>query len=118
VFVGGLLWKRVNSRVAFITLLLAFPMFVMPYLLRILSIQMNVFNVAGFVLLITIGIFILLTLGQPVRETDEGQKLVWKWSMVKLPEEIFSIYKPWYRNLVFWGGVMVLVYVLIYIKFW
>lgn len=118
VFVGGLLWRRVNGRVAFWTLMLAFPMFVMPYLLRLLHVEMNVFNVAGFMLIFTIGIFILMTLSQSRSLIDKKQELIWNISMVKLPDEIFSIYKPWYKNLVFWGGIMVGIYILIYIKFW
>jgi SSS family solute:Na+ symporter len=118
IFLGGLLWKRVNSKTAFIMLLLSFPMFLAPYLLRILKVEMNVFNVAGFFLVGFILIFVVTTLLTRTTELEKEPALVWRPSMVKLPEGLTAINRIWYRNLFFWGSVMVALYVLIYIVFW
>lgn len=118
VFVGGLLWKEVNSAVAFLTLLLSLPMFGIPYLLRLLQIDMNVFNVAGLVFIATLCVFILLTLLLQKKESISDQSMVWKLSMIKLPIELSTNNRVWYRNLFFWGALMVSVYILIYITFW
>ena len=118
VFLGGLIWKKVNSKVAFITLLLSFPMFVIPYLLRILNIQMNVFNVAGIVLIAMILLFILLCMFTSRKRPTEEHTLTWNYSMIKLPAQLSGFNKPWHRNLLFWGTVMILAYILIYIIFW
>ncbi len=118
IFTGGLLWKKVNSRTAFITLLLSFPMFLAPYILRILKVEMNVFNVAGFFLIGFIIVFVLMTLLTGKSELEKEPAMVWKPSMVRLPGELTAINRVWYRNLFFWGSVMVALYVLIYIVFW
>jgi SSS family solute:Na+ symporter len=118
IFVGGLLWKKVSSRVAYITLLLAFPMFFMPYLLRLFSVEMNVFNVAGIVLFLMILLFIMLTLKYNQEEARDKQSFTWNVSLIKLPGEIAAQYRPWYKNLLLWGSVMVIIYILIYILFW
>jgi len=118
IFVGGLLWKKVNSKTAFIMLLLSFPMFLTPYLLRLLKIEMNVFNVAGFVLVGFILVFIITTLLTKSTELENKTTMIWRPSMIKLPEGLTAINRIWYRNLFFWGSVMVALYILIYIVFW
>jgi len=118
VFVGGLLWKKVNSNTAFIMLLLSFPMFFIPYLLRILNVEMNVFNIAGFFLVGFIIVFITTTLLTKSSESEETSTMIWRPSMIRLPEGLRAINRIWYRNLFFWGGVMVALYILIYIIFW
>jgi SSS family solute:Na+ symporter len=118
IFVGGLLWKKVNSKTAFIMLLLSFPMFLTPYLLRLLKVEMNVFNVAGFVLVGFILVFIVTTLLTKSTELENKTTMIWRPSMIKLPEGLAAINRIWYRNLFFWGSVMVALYVLIYIVFW
>ena len=54
IFVLGVLWRRVTSKAALWTLCLSFTMLVLPYVLRLLRLTTNVYNVAGFVLLLTI----------------------------------------------------------------
>jgi SSS family solute:Na+ symporter len=118
IFVGGLIWKKVNSITAYVMLLLSFPMFAIPYLLRILNIQMNVFNIAGLFLIGFIIVFIITALLTKSSESEEASTMIWRPSMMKLPRELVTINRIWYRNLFFWGSVMVALYVLIYIIFW
>jgi hypothetical protein len=99
-------------------LLLSFPMFLAPYLLRILKVEMNVFNVAGFTLIGFILIFIVTTLLTKRSEQENKPEMIWRPSMVKLPEGLMAINRIWYRNLFFWGSVMVALYVVIYAVFW
>lgn len=117
VFLGGLLWKRVNSQVAFIILLLSFPMFVMPYILRLFEVKMNVFNVAGIVLIVYFIIFVIITLFQKIKPDEQEKQFTWDLYMVRLPEMISSSI-PWYKNLLLWGGFMVGIYIYIYVVFW
>lgn len=118
IFVGGLLWKKSNSNTAFIILLLTFPMFAIPYVLRIMKIQMNVFNVAGFVLAGVILLFIILNLLSSKKIMKADQLITWNVSMIKLPSQLSFYNKIWYKNLLFWGFLMVMFYVLLYIIFW
>ena len=118
VFLGGLLWKRVNSQVAFIILLLSFPMFVMPYILRLLEVEMNVFNVAGLVFIVYIIIFIIITLSQKTKPDEQEKQFTWNFSMVKIPETYPPAHQPWYKSLLLWGSFMVGVYIYIYAVFW
>jgi Na+/proline symporter len=118
IFTGGLLWKKVNSKTAFIMLLLSFPMFLTPYLLRILKVEMNVFNVAGLFLVGFIIVFVITTLLTKTSILENESTMIWRSSMIKLPEGLTVINRIWYRNLIFWGSVMVALYVLIYFVFW
>jgi len=117
VFVTGVLWKRVNSTVAFWTLCLSFPMLILPYLLRIFKVQMNVFNVAGIVLIFTILFILVLTLAT-TRERHDRSGFIWNIRMSKLPPELTARDYRWYKNILFWSIFMVAVYVVIYSVFW
>jgi SSS family solute:Na+ symporter len=117
VFVAGVMWKRVTGTVAFWTLCLSFPMLVLPYLLRIFKVQMNVFNIAGIVLIITIAFIIIFTLLKNKRGTKESD-IIWNPRMSRLPQDTRGLNSPWYRNLTFWSIVMIAVYLVIYIVWW
>jgi Fe2+ transport system protein B len=79
---------------------------------------MNVFNIAGLFLIGFIIVFIITALLTKSSESEEASTMIWRPSMMKLPRELVTINRIWYRNLFFWGSVMVALYVLIYIIFW
>jgi hypothetical protein len=118
VFVAGVLWKRVTNKSALWTLLLSFPMLILPYLLRIFEVQMNVFNVAGLVLIGTILFLVLTSLLTKPSTTQEGQDYIWKFSMRHLPSELVAEGYPWTKSILFWTLVMVGIYITIYAIFW
>ncbi len=117
VFVTGVLWKKVSGSAAFWTLCLSFPMLILPYLLRIFKVQMNVFNVAGIVLIITVLFIVLFTLIRKQKKT-ESTDLIWNLKMSKLPAEMTVKGYHWYKNLVLWSILMVVIYIIIYTVFW
>jgi len=118
IFVLGGLWDGLTDRSAFWTLLLSFPMLVLPYVLRTFEVDMNVFNVAGFVLAFTL-IFTIITslLTKTEKKSDLGD-YIWNISMLKIPQNIFSGKYYWFRKAGFWAVVMIIAYLTIYYIFW
>jgi SSS family solute:Na+ symporter len=115
IFVMGILWKGVTSKAAWLTLCLSFPMLLLPYILRITDVSMNVYHVAGFVLVLTILFCWIVSLATK-RETEfrSRDEVVWKFSMSQLPSSLFPNGYPWYKRVSFWAIGMVVLYVLLY----
>lgn len=118
VFVGGVLWNRAGNKAALYTLYLAFPMLALPYILRLMHVEMNVFNVAGFVLIFTIIYFLLAGYMTPAPGADKKLNYIWKPQMIFLKPEDDEKHKKWYQNLFFWAIMMATFYAVIYIIFW
>ena len=79
---------------------------------------MNEFNLAGIIFVISFIFALLVSLltEEPGKEKVAG--LVWKPSMMKLPEDEIAAGYPWYKNLWMWSAVWVAVMVAIYTRFW
>ena len=118
VFAAGLLSKKISRTTAFWIMLLSFPMFFMPYLLRIFHVKMNVFNFSGIVLAIVILLTALLTLFTREQEPERTKDYVWNFSLRNLPAEITAGGYPLYKRISFWALVMTGIYLLIYILLW
>jgi len=118
IFVLGGLWRRVTTTAALWTLLLSFPMLVLPYLLRALEVKMNVFNVAGFVLIFTLLFTVVLSLVTREKHPEGKEKFIWRPSMARLTWDPRIGELPWYRKLSFWTMVLVSMYVFIYATLW
>ena len=119
VFLAGVLWKKTSSNAAFWTLCLSFPMLILPYLLRILNVEMNVFNVAGLVLIGTV-IFIIVLTNAGSRSPTEPihSNFTWNINMSRIPMGAGIAAYPWYKSIVFWAVVMMLAYAFFYVIFW
>jgi hypothetical protein len=105
--------KRINSKLAFILLMLTFPMFLAPYAVKEIGITMNIYNVAGLVwacLIVFAVLYMFLFNQEPVSKNDDAIGLYVKDTAV--------IQMPWYKSIAFWGSIMVLAYLTIYIIFW
>ena len=88
-------------------------MLILPYLLRIFNVGMNVFNVAGFVLIFTI-LFILIASLMTRKEKEEtSEEFIWKSSMRFLPQDIIKKGYPLYKRIGFWIVIMSLIYIFI-----
>jgi hypothetical protein len=55
---------------------------------------------------------------KPAPSRQVVDKWVWRWSMLRLPEEITAGNYPWYKRLFLWWLVLLIVYVVLYIVFW
>ncbi len=121
-FVLAIFWKRTTEKAAFWTLMLCFPLFVLPYFLQIgeqaYAWQVNEFNLAGVVFILSLIFCFTVSLLTSPPEPKPIEDLVWKPSMVSLPQEELSHGYPWYRNLWLWCGIWVTIMVVIYSKFW
>jgi SSS family solute:Na+ symporter len=122
VFILAILWKRMTARAAFWTLAMCFPLFILPYALRIGEIQygwqMNEFNLAGIIFIFSLAFAVIVSLFTAQSGRDQVEGLVWVPSLVRLPEEELAAGYPWYANLWLWSGIWVAVMTAIYIKFW
>lgn len=116
IFVMGILWKGVTPKAAWYTLCLSFPMLLLPYVLRITEVSMNVYHVAGFVLVFTILFCWMISLiTQEKGELAEARnELVWTPSMSRLPPQLFPSGYPWYKRVSVWAIAMVALYVILY----
>ncbi len=107
-FLLGIFFKRMSSKLAFYLMLLTFPMFLMPYIVKLLGITMNIFNVAGIVWIVT---FLSSVLYMFVADNTD-----------KKPERTLFLNEttkvPWYKSIVFWVIVMVVCYFTIYFLLW
>jgi len=122
VFLLAALWKRATSKAAFLTLSLCFPLFALPYLLQIaersLGRQINEFNLAGIVFIISLIFMAVVSLLTKPPRPQQVEGLVWQPSMVKLPKEELAAGYPWYKNLWLWCFIWLATTAFIYYKFW
>jgi solute:Na+ symporter, SSS family len=122
VFLLAILWKRMTAKAAFWTLAMCFPLFILPYALRLGEIrfgwQMNEFNLAGIIFIFSLGFAVTVSLFTDKSDSDHLEGLVWNPSMMCLPKNEIAAGYPWYRNLWLWSGIWVGVMTAIYVKFW
>lgn len=112
-FLLSMITKRINSKLAFLLLMLTFPMFLAPYAVKQIGITMNIYNLAGLVwacLLAFAVLYMFLFNPEPVSKNEDPIGIYVKDTAV--------IQMPWYKSIAFWGSIMVLAYLTIYIIFW
>jgi SSS family solute:Na+ symporter len=109
IFVMGVLWKGVTDKAAFLTLCLSFPMLVLPYLLRLFQVTTNVYNVAGFVLLLTV--LFCWGVSLATKQPKEAPLIVSR-------DMLHTERVAWYKSTWFWAVVMIVSYILLYAFFW
>jgi solute:Na+ symporter, SSS family len=115
-FVAGLVSKKIHARAAYLTLMLTFPMLVVPYFLNILKIGWNPYNIAAIMILPVI-LFIILASWILKRKELESD-MVWAPAMNRLPETIVTGNYPVYKRVSFWATIMILLYISAYVIFW
>lgn len=109
-FLLGVLSKRMTANLAFYLLLSTFPMFLMPYILKATGVDLNIFNVAGVLWVVLLGICLLHITFFGEKKAPEPEPMP---GTVPADEIV-----PWYQSVPFWLSVMVLCYIGIYILFW
>lgn len=107
-FLFGIFSKRMSAKLAFYLLLFTFPMFVMPYVVKLLGITINIFNVAGIVWIITFTTC-LLYMFLIDKTVQHQEKTLFLFEKIRV---------PWYKNIMLWGLVMVLCYLIVYGLLW
>ena len=111
VFFLGILWKNFSDRAAVITLLLSFPMFLMPYLLNFFSIGLNAYVAAGYTLIIVLVFSVLISILLPNKDKKEVSGLIWASSLLKENDRSH----PWYKTISFWAVLLLVIYIGIYV---
>lgn len=117
IFLLGIFWKGLTTTSAFLTLCLSFPLLALPYLLRLWHVQMNVYNIAGFVLVGCLVFTVVTSLITKSRYQTKPEYL-WSTSMIKLPAQIFPNGYKWYKRVGAWAVLLAFIYIFLYAMFW
>jgi solute:Na+ symporter, SSS family len=111
IFVMGVLWRGLTNEAAYATLCLSFPMLALPYLLRLWKVSMNVYHVAGLVLLFTVLFAVLVSLATFKMTT--GSTLIVSKDTLRNDEKVV-----WYKSIMFWSIIILLMYITVYAVWW
>lgn len=114
VFFSALLWKRSNNFSATTTLLLCVPLTLLPFLLNQLKINVNVFNMAGLLLVPVTCFHVLMTYLRHAPDAKDIEKWIWKPYMLFLPKRSY----PWYKKLWLWWAALLAIFAGLYVLFW
>ncbi len=118
VFVSALLWPRANNFSATATLLLCIPFTMLPFLMHQLKIEVNSYNMAGLLLIPVTGFHVLMAYLTKAPDRQKIDKWMWKPSMLWLKTSEANQPRQWYKNLLLWWVVLLVIFVGIYAIFW
>jgi SSS family solute:Na+ symporter len=118
IFVLGILWKRFSNNAAWFTLILSFPMFLMPYFINFFEVETNAFIVAGYTLIIVIILAVVISILTPGSVDPASSQYTFKKEMIRLPSDISDGRDHWYKSVTLWAVLMIVAYVFIYILWW
>jgi len=118
VFVSALLWKRANKFSATATLLLCLPLTLLPYFLHRFNINFNAFNMAGLLLIPVTGFHVIMAYLKPAPSQEKIDNWMWKPSMLRLPEAETAGNYPWYKRLLIWWVILLIVFFSLFAIFW
>ena len=120
VFILAVGWKRATPTAALWTLMLCFPLFVLPYILRVgeqnYGWQVVEFNLAGIVFIIAFIFMVVVSLFTKPPKPEQVNGIVWKPSLIKPQKEDLGSDYRWYKNLWLWGTIWVAIFTAIYIR--
>ncbi len=111
IFLAGIFSPRVSAQSAFFTLCLSFPMLLLPYALKALAVTMNVYNVAGFVIIFTLLFLMMLNLIFPKKQDTLSSEFVTN-------TNDFAIDVVNDKSLIFWSLIMAVCCILLYWWLW
>lgn len=118
IFLLAVFWRRATATAAAWTLALCFPMFVLPYWLRMAGVEMNAFNIAGIVYVASITCMVLLSLATPPPNPESVDRVIWSRAVMRLPRAIVASGYPIYRRVGLWWALTVGMFVALYIAYW
>ena len=101
-------------------LFLAIPMLILVFVRQAFGVlaEVNVFNLGGIVFIISFVFMIVVSLYTRPVEAERLTATIWRPRMLKLPEEELKRGYPWWKSIGLWFALVVLCFVIIYIKFW
>ncbi len=120
VFFLAIFWKRMTRTAALMGLLLAVPLLAVVFLRQFYGVlgSVNIFNLSGLTFLISLGAIVLVSLRSAPPRPDNLAGTLWRRDMVRLPEAELEKGYPWWRRISLWFGLVVAVFVVIYIILW
>ncbi len=118
IFLLAVFWGRATNAAAAWTLGLCFPMFILPYLLRIFEVEMNTFNIAGVVFVLSLLFMVLVSRWTEAPDPAKIASVMWRRSTLDLPRDILAAGYPVYRWVSIWWVITIAIFVGLYIKYW
>jgi len=120
VFFLAIFWKRATNTAAVVTLLCAFPMLLIVFLRQFYGIfnEINIFNLAGIVFAVSVVVMVTVSLFTKRTEPEKLEQTIWNRDMLALPQEELDRGYPWWKRIWLWWTILIIVFVVIYIKFW
>lgn len=118
IFLLAVFWRRATASAAAWTLGLCFPMFVLPYWLRLTGVEANAFNIAGIVYLGSIAWMVLLSLRTAPPDQEAVERVLWSRAVLRLPLAILARGYPVHRRVSLWWAITVGVFVALYVIHW
>ena len=93
-------------------------MTLLPAVLKMLSVDINSFVLAGILLIPVVAFHVAASYMRAAPEPDGVSQWIWKRHMLFLPAAEKAAANPWYKNLLLWWAIVAAAYVVIYIIFW
>ena len=118
IFLLAVFWRRATASAAAWTLGLCFPMFVLPYWLRLSGVEANAFNIAGIVYLASLACMAVLSLLTTPPDAEAVNRVIWTRAVLRLPRAIIAAGYPVHRRVSLWWAITVGVFVVLYITYW
>lgn len=117
VFFLGVLWKNYSNTAALLTLLLVFPMFIMPYLMQVFDVDLNAYIFAGMLFIVILLLSVVLSLLTPGTVNPEGSDYCIRREMIPLPAAVKEKYGP-LQQIWLWILILLASYATLYYVFW
>ncbi|MBD3377905.1 sodium/solute symporter [candidate division KSB1 bacterium] len=120
VFILGIFWKRANSTAAVITFFSSLPMLILVFIREFYGILdgINIFNLSAFVFLFSLGFMILVSYVTKPSGEENTTTTIWHPSVLGFSAQQSSAHFPLYKRIAFWWTIVVMLFVIIYIKYW
>ena len=118
IFLLAVFWRRATAQAAAWTLGICFPMFALPYWLRMTGSEANAFNIAGIVYVASLACMAVLSLNTPAPDRKSVERVTWSRAVLRLPQAITAAGYPAHRRVGLWWALTVGVFVALYVAFW
>jgi len=122
VFLVGILWKRATNTAATVTLILSFPLAMIPFIQKIspfLPHAIENIYVLGLIMLIfSVVLMIVVSLFTKSPDPKEIESTLFKVSMFRFSATLDKIRPHWYQSVFFWWVLLISVFISIYIVLW
>ena len=125
-FLFGMFWKRTTALASLVVLLVGIPLgalmqlWIIPGLFSEYSIGRygldNFYVVGGITQVFCIVIIVVLSLMTQSPEYDKIKPYIWTKSMLRLPKS--DPERPWWQKVELWWGMIMFIYLILYILWW